>query len=372
MNSLANFLELLANPGEIWYRFSSWWLRGQFREREKRDFFRTMKLMLDGNVQMLTALSEIYRAYSEDGKKRRNIVAIVASDCFMQVKAGHTLGTAMRRWLADDESSLLEAGTSSGDVAGAFDRLLRIVKAKGQAKKAVASAVTYPLVLLVQCGYILNQVSTTLVPKMLRGKSPDSLEGPALLLKSIADFVTNYGAVSIVVGGIVLLAAFASLPIMTGTLRFYLDKVPPWSLYRMMYGSTFFLNVGVQMSAGIKLTTILTEAAERANPWLRERLEAALFGVSNGMTLGDALAAAEYDFPDRQAVYFLRAITSQKGAEENIEKFGEEWLEEGVVKLQRIAKVMLAAGIILNGMLILLVLVGASSLSDASISAMTR
>lgn len=372
MNKLANLLELLANPAEVWYRIGSWWLRGQFREREKRDFFRTMKLMLDGNVQMLTALSEIYRAYSEDGRKRRNIVAIVASDCYVQVKAGQTLGTAMRRWLPDDESSLLEAGNSAGDVAASFDRLLRIVKAKGQAKKAVLSAVTYPLVLLAQCGYILHQVSTNLVPKMLRGKSTAMLDGPALLLKGIADYVSSYGAFTVVGIAIGLLMAFISLPVMTGTLRYYLDKVPPWSLYRMMYGSTFFLNIGVQMSAGIKVTTILAEAAERANPWLRERLEAALFGVSNGMTLGDALAASEYDFPDRQAVYFLRAITSQKGAEENIERFGEEWLEEGVVKLQRMAKVMLGAGILLNGMLILLVLVGASSLSDASISAVTR
>lgn len=372
MSLLANTLEFLASPREAWYQFSTWWLRGQFREKEKTDFFRTLKLMLNGNVQMPVALSEIYRAYSEDGTKRRNIVAIVASDCLLQVNTGKTLGDALRRWLPDDECSLLDAGNTSGDMIGAFDRLIRIIQSKGLATKAVMSATLYPSILLLQCGYILNKVSVELVPKLLRGRTAETIEGPAYVLKELAHFVSTYGIVSLGVGASIVVAIALSLPVLRGNIRYYLDKLPPWSFYRMMYGSTFFLNVGVQMSAGVKLSKILSDAADKANPWLRERLEAALFGVNNGKTLGDALAEAGYDFPDRRAVYFLRAITSHKGAEENIEQFGKEWLDESITKLQRMAKVMLACGIILNGALILLVLAGASGMEDASISVIDR
>lgn len=361
-------LNMLANPREAWHHFSTWWVRGQFRANDKIEFFKTLKLMLQGNVQLPVALTDIYNAYSEDGRKSRNIVAVVSADCLMQIRTGKSFGEALRRWLPDDECSLLDAGSASGNILEAFDKVMRIVRSKGLAVKAVMSATVYPTILMLQCAYLLNKVANDLVPKLLRGKAAETVEGPAWVLKELSFFVSNYGhiaAMSLVVLGVLVIL---SLPVLRGNVRYYLDKLPPYSFYRMMYGSTFLLNIGVQMSAGIKLSQILTDAARHANPWLRERLEATLFGVNNGKTLGQALTDAGYDFPDRRAVYFLRAITSQKGSEENIEQFGADWLDQSIVKLQALAKVMLASGIILNGAIILLVLAGASGMEDASLA----
>jgi hypothetical protein len=88
--------------------------------------------------------------------------------------------------------------------------------------------------------------------------------------------------------------------------------------------------------------------------------------VNIGLNLGTALHNAGHEFPDKRAIQFLRVVSGKEGAETNIEQFGERWMEESVITLQKMSKLMLSSAIVVNGALMLLVLTGASSMSDAA------
>ncbi|MFC6523200.1 type II secretion system F family protein [Undibacterium arcticum] len=169
-----------------------------------------------------------------------------------------------------------------------------------------------------------------------------------------------------------MVAIIVSLPLLRGRARYYLDKIPPWSIYRMLHGSTFFLNVGVLLSADVHLPVVLEMLKARANPWLKERIEDALHGVNIGANLGEALHRAGHDFPDRRGVQLLRIISGQSGSEENLEAFGSRWMEESVTNLGKASKLILACAISFNGAIILLVLAGSSGMSDALINGMRQ
>lgn len=367
-----NVVHLFLSPREAWNHFAAWWTRGLFKAKDKQQFFSALRLTLSVGVQLPAALAGLRDAFDTGRKWKRHIIAIVAQECLQQISAGKSLGDAMRGWLADDECSLLDAGAEAGDMLSAFDRVLMVVDAKQRAIKAAVGTAAYPAALLLMSGFILNKVSVELVPKLLRGKTADDLEGEAWLLKIVADYVSGYGAITLACLALLVVAIVLSLPVLRGNVRYYLDKLPPWSFYRMLYGSTFFLNIGVQMQAGIKLSRVLSEAADRANPWLKERLSATLYGVNNGKTLGQALADAGYDFPDRQIIHFLCAITAHKGSEEHIEALGAQWLNDSIERLKRIAALLSIFALMVNAAIILLTFAGISGMEDVLTNSLDR
>jgi type II secretory pathway component PulF len=138
----------------------------------------------------------------------------------------------------------------------------------------------------------------------------------------------------------------------------------------MLLGSTFLLNIGVLMGSGVKLNDALAKMEGRAKPWLRERLNATLYGVRSGSNLGQSLDRAGFDFPDKRAVQFLRVISGLQGADQNMERFGERWLAQSIKSLQKIAGLLLGLAILLNAGLMILVLVGTHGISQAVMAGM--
>lgn len=352
--------------------FEAWWLRSRFKVKDRIEFYESLILLLDNRVLLNDALIEMFNIYSDSGKRPKRIRAMVAQECLLGISDGKSLSMVLAKWVSYDEFSLIEAGEQAGDLQSAFRKSMRVVDAKRQIGQAVATATIYPSILGAQGAYLLQKISTDLVPKLGRSTNPETWNAPAQLLKLIADFVTGFGGPTLVILLGLLFGSFLSLPYLRGNVRYYLDKIPPWSIYRMLYGSTFLLNVGVLLGSGVKLNEALERMSKRANPWLKERINAALYGVNIGSNLGQALYKAGYDFPDKRAVQYLRIISGRDGAEENVERFGDRWMDESVKQLKSLAAVLLGSAILLNGVLMLLVIVGANGISDAMLSGMDR
>jgi len=140
--------------------------------------------------------------------------------------------------------------------------------------------------------------------------------------------------------------------------RIYLDKIPPWSIYRMLHGSTFLLNIALMLNTGIRLQEVLVIMSKNASPWLRERITGALRGINRGDNLGIALYRSGYEFPDVRAIQFLRILADQNGFDKKLKNFGQRWLDQSVKGVERASKILLMAGILVIGFLIMMILGG--------------
>lgn len=351
--------------------FDNFVIRLQFGAGARIEFYEAMTLLMENGVLLNDALKEMYKVASDEGRKPKNPRAIVLYDCMMGVAEGRPLSKVLANWVSPEECSLISAGEKSGrlvddkDGPGAFSQAIKVITAKRDIMGAISMATVYPTVLGALSVVLLNMVSTKLVPKLAKSANPENWEGAAALLYAIAQFVTGYGKPALAALLLVVAAIFGSLPYLRGDIRFYLDKVPPWSVYRMLHGSTFLLNVAVLLQAGIKLQDALGLLSETAKPWLRERIEAAKYGIGIGGSLGVALSKAGYDFPDRKAVQYLMILSNRQGFETAIGRFGDRWLKESIRNIQSTAKVALATGILLIGGLMMIVVAGAGGIQDA-------
>ncbi len=339
--------------------------KSAFGSGARLDFYRALLLLLDNQVRLNQALKELYRIYSQEGKKRSAPVAIVIDSCLAGMNNGISFTERLSDWIPPEEGMLLQSGEASGQLAAAFNEAEKIMEAKKQIVSAVAGAITYPIVLIAMTGFLLNMIATELVPQLAQVVDPSTWTGSAAILNIMANFTTHYGLLT--VGGLITLGFLItiSLPRLNGPLRIWLDRVPPWSIYRMVQGSTFLLNVSAMITSGMLLNVALTKLAAPANPWLKLRINSTLKELAAGKNFGEALCATGYHFPDQKANRFLSVIAEYSGLDRALAKFGRSWLVETVKGIQQIAKLILVTGILAVGGTMLIVIAGAGGLQDS-------
>ncbi len=336
------------------------------------EIYETIELLISNQVLLSVAIKELHKIESKDGKKNTTTNAVVLYDCYTALNTGKNLSDALARWVPEQEVQIIRAGERSGDLSSSFKDVINLIISKRKIVSAVVTGATYPIVLIGMVTLLLNQIANNMVPQFARILPVEKWTGPAVVLKFIADWVTGYGMVTLI-GLICLFAWIAwSLPNLNKSrFRKYLDKIPPWSIYRMLNGSTFLLNVALMLKAGIRVQEILEIMRKNGSPWLKVRISAALLGINKGDNLGQALHKSGYEFPDPRAVQFLRILAEQNGFDEKLTNFGQRWLDKSVKGVEQASKVMLMVGISIIGTLILLILGGVMGIQQLAQSGLT-
>lgn len=188
----------------------------------------------------------------------------------------------------------------------------------------------------------------------------------------MADFVQT-GLLPLI-GFLIAMAVllFWSMPRWTGKVRVRLDKMPPYSIYRLMTGSSFLLSMAAMIGAGIHVPEGVRIMLRNSNPWLRERLSRVLFFIRDGYDLGDSLYRINMDFPDYEIVNDLRAYSKMKGFNEMLLQIGKQAIDDTVGKIAAQAAVMRNVGIVFIGLVFMWIAVGLFSVQQQLMSALQQ
>lgn len=343
---------------DVWEELQERWYSTQFGSKERLQFYERAAALLENGVQLKEAITEISNIYSQDGKQRFHPIAMASREAAMGMANGKTLSDAMANWIPEQERSLIAAGQKSGALIRALEDCERLIEARGAIIGAVVNATAYPTFLFALLVYLFVVISYQMVPNMARMSDPEGWTGTAALLYSISEFVTGSGIYVLGATLLLLTLIFASLPYYVGPGRVRLDRMPPWSVYRTLHGSTFLLSFAVMLRAGIKPYDSLVMLAETASPWLRERVQAARYGVGLGQNLGFALRNAGHEFPDREAIYFLCVLAQRKGFADSAIKFSERWMTMSLKQVNTVAALVRNISLLFVGAMMLLVLLG--------------
>lgn len=345
-----------------------YWHKQNFDAKRRKRIYKSIAVMLQNEVPIQKALFSLYEIYSNGGKKKGNSIAIILLNCYQAVGSGDSLGTALGRWIPHHEASMLRAGEKGSRLVGQLNDLIDVLNTQGKMKGSIAKAVGYPIFLILSLGYLLYFMSYKLIPPFAKMTDPSTWKGDARLLYDVSMFVTEYG-VMLVFGVVILIfIIIGSFRYSFGTLRIWLDRIPPYSIYRTVIGATFLLSLAALVSSGVKLNVALAEIMNKASPWYRERVHAVLFGINSGVKFGDALNNSGYGFPDREAIQFIRAISDGGKLELVLNDYAREWLEESVRKVDFMASVIFNLGIILVGCAIGFVTLAMSDMANMAVN----
>ena len=332
---------------------------------------RKLASLLRNDFTLMDALGRLEMIESKGGAKPNEPFAIVMRQWQLNLERGMSFSEATRGWVPMDETLLVTSGNIANLVV-ALENVGRVVDGASRIRRAMASALTYPLFLLALTFGIIIMVGLYLVPPLADAAGPGIVwRGSAASLISLADFSQKYW-LAIVMGfvGAVALIWF-SLPNWAGRLRARFDRFPPWRLYKIKVSVGWLMSLSAMVASGVSMTDAMRMLADNSNRYLRSILNAALGRIVGGENLGQALVNIGRDFPDEEIIGDLAIYSEMSDFDKNLSHVANDYLAESIRRMDKISSAMNSMGILVVSAIIAWVVFGTFSMQDQITAALT-
>lgn len=323
-----------------------WWARTQLTANARLSLYRKIARILANGLPLLRVLEELHDRASERGRKPREAMAVVLLDWKRAVQNGRMLGEALQGWVPASEQMIVLAGEQAGRLETALESVAGVVTGARRIRAAVLGGIAYPAAIVVMITLYVYLFGTRVIPEFARVVDAERWRGTARSLYLMSGFVQHWMPALVVLFAALLGALLWSLPRWRGAWRVRADRLPPYSVYRLVTGASFLMSFSALQAAGITVEKSLARLSVGAGPWLQERLAGALLGVKSGLNCGEALRASGYGFPSVQIVDDLCVYAQYRGFSEALKMIADEWLEEGVQAVSAQMRVLNAACIV--------------------------
>jgi type II secretory pathway component PulF len=348
-----------------------WWAKTQFTDAVRLRLYRKIAKMLANGLPLLKILEELRDRASDYGRKPKQPLAMTLDDCRRMVQNGRYLSDGLAWWIPKTEQMIIHAGEQSGRLETALEAVCRVVQAAKRIKAVILGGMLYPMAVFALILAYLYMFGTRVIPEFARVVDPSTWQGMARSLYVMSQLVQNWMLIVLLGVATVVVAVFTSMPLWRGSVRIFVDRFAPYSIYRLVMGTGFLMSFSALQFAGITVEKSLIRLSDLADPWLRERLDGALLGVKSGLNCGEALRNAGYGFPAPEIIDDLCVYAEYKGFPEALKILADEWMEEGIEQLSIQMKVLNSTTVVLLAVVIGWLVAGFFGIQH-EIAAMTR
>ena len=325
---------------------------------------RKVASLLRNNFTLMDALHRIEMIESKNGKKPNEPFAIAMREIQKNLERGMTFAQATSGWVPNEETLLLTSGNVSSLLIS-LENITRIVDGISRIKRALLSAVAYPLFLFMLTVGIIIMVGIYLVPPLIEAAGSDVIwRGTAASLVFISGLAGKYWHVIAGVFVILVGLIWMSLPVWTGNLRTLFDNLPPWNTYKLQLSVSWLMSLSAMVSAGVSLPDAMRMLSDKSNRYLSDILDETLHYIANGENLGNALALTGKNFPNDEIIGDLMIYSDMNDFDKNISQIANDYMNESVRKIESISNVLNSIGIILISIIIGWVVLGTFQMQE--------
>lgn len=351
---------------DSWAQFEDFVVKIQFTSASRIELYEGLIQLLENNVPIKDVVSRLHDTWSNYGRDTKSPLSIITKECMQALEDGDKFSDGLTKWVPVEEGAIIFAGEKSGKLVQALESAVEIIEAKQAISTARKSAVVYPAFVAFSAVLLLWLISEKMIPQMTRNVDPTSWTGSAYLLYSVSYITTNYGlGILTLITGWVTWAVY-SLPRAAGPSRIYFDHLPIFSMYKVVQGSTFLLNISVMMEANIPLLDALDTLKRKNTRYMVERINGIMFGVRQGSNLGVAMEDCGYNFPSKTAIQFITILAGHAGFEESLKRYSKRWLKKAIKDIEKRSLMARNIGLVLIGGIMILILLGTQEMADSS------
>lgn len=317
----------------------------EFNAKARARLYNKLSQLLRNGVSLDRALEQI--AIIEE-KRGHSATATVMRRWRSSIENGINFGATISPYVPSSESLLLETGGNSGRLQEAFMNASESVMQQRRVKSAIISAGSYPALLICVLIAALVLASYNIIPAFSEVLPLDQWQGTAATMASVSTAIREKG-LYMFIGLIAFISLVSwSMPRWTGRTRMLVEKIVPFSIYRMWQGSSFLLSLASLMASGVKIDdNALRRLGQRASPYLQERISAVARQLTSGLNLGEALARTGHKFPEEELIDDLRIYATLKGFEDNLTTITRDWVGEVEGKVTAAMKILNTVALVL-------------------------
>jgi type II secretory pathway component PulF len=231
-----------------------------------------------------------------------------------------------------------------GDASDLEVALVNLIKVTEGSKKIIGplvAALAYPAFLACMAVLMIWAIGSFMVPPMLEAVPPEyRWQGMAKDLVVVSLWIKGNAILAFSILPVIFFLVFMSFSSITGRVRVFLDRIPPWSLYRIFMGVCWLLALSALVKSGSPVSSSMRTLRADANRYLKERIDSTLSYVNNGENLGNALFKTRMEFPDKEIIGDLKVYSELDNFEEALDNLANEWLEDSIVSIEQKASVL--------------------------------
>ena len=177
---------------------------------------RKLASLLRNDFTLIDALERLEMVESKNGKKPNEPFAIVMREWQKNLEKGMTFSEATRGWVPQNETLLVTSGNLSNLVV-ALENVGRVVDGMQRIRRAMTTAIAYPLFLLALTFGIIIMVGIYLVPPLAEVAGNSVVwRGTARSLVWLSDVSIQYWYVFLLMFAIIVSVCWVSLANWTG------------------------------------------------------------------------------------------------------------------------------------------------------------
>ncbi|EAT8819514.1 conjugal transfer protein, partial [Salmonella enterica] len=198
---------------------------------ELYDDFR--QYLLDG-LSAQDTFAKLIDNYTRRGENPGNPIGQILKECSDNLKAGFSLSESLREWIPDQELSIIESCDIAGRVADGFLNAMFIAEGTEKILRSIKSSLMIMTYMFFLSFGVVAMFCVLLVPTLKQNVPLEKWNALQLCVWYFYVLVTEYWYVIIAVIVVVSFAAYKSLSRWTGDIRFYFDRIPPYSIYKRL------------------------------------------------------------------------------------------------------------------------------------------
>lgn len=345
-------------------RFGYWWATWNFTPQTRQRVYRKLASLLENGVRLSNAVDMLRQQTAQNVTSPRYVVF---TEIWDTLRSGEGLAEGLRQFVPPGELMLIEAGERAGRLPEVLRQTAKSVEGRMKMRKAIRNSLFYPTLLFAASIALLYFIGSVAIPRLARLSDPSSWSGAAAWLHSLSQFVRSYEAMGVLAAFVVffLWVLWTLSRRLYPGVRKYLDKIPPWSLYRLTVGSGFMIALSATIRAGIPQQEALLQMREYSSPYLEERIEDTYLALREGsQNIGTALKETGHDFPDREVINDMAIYADLPDFEEVLARYGEEWIDKAVERIRTQGSILNTIGILFIAGVIGFVVLGMFSIQQ--------
>lgn len=304
------------------------WLRARFiGPAQRKVIYQLCGDLLDVGLD----LTATYRVVAEtmDARGKRGAARILR-----EMADGLGTGQSQTQILefAHGPERIFFTALQNSDAAIVYHGAARMLGVDSKIKRAVSTAILGPSILTLMLAGLFVMLGLALFPAF-EGISPRT-DWPAVSqwIAAIAEFIAGYGIwLGAALGVMAVLVAWAlpnfSASGTAGRLRQILDRLPPFSFYRLLTGTSFlFTTLEMARAGGTLNPATLEKVAASNSPYTRAFIDQISARLFKGESFGHAVSAGGY-WPDRELNAVFGALSDRGADMGRFRIYLDTWLE---------------------------------------------
>jgi type II secretory pathway component PulF len=275
-----------------------------------------------------------------------------------ELKGGKPFGEILKKYVPPIEAMIIYSCETSGLMSNGFNLATEIAVMQqefmGLLRSSIAAAVFNFLAGLALLSFFCKRIMPSLggfIP--LRSRTAST----TFWLNVSAGYDKWFPVAILLIMGAILGIGLV-MRFYVGPWRKFLDRFPPFSVYRLVVGCGFLYSVNSLSKAGVQHTKSLEIMEQFAAPYLKYRIQRILIYMNHGQSLGEAIMSMNLDFPDRNFVDQLELYASQSVLDEMFEQVVVDMRVEGAEFIAKQGAIIKYTGLILNSLLLTFLAMG--------------